>query len=149
MEIKKDQVLIDIEIGNDKSSYQADDIIGQKLHDVCNELYRSYEITHFHECNYQFGTGFIIVANKSVIIDFVTQVIAKLNMFLDQVKTAMKIVNAQTDYEGKLDIAWEQFDDIGFENFPSNFTYHDYNAINEGINQSDEWLLKLNNLLPV
>lgn len=147
MELKHNQVFFEPTMGNDKESYNADTVFGQKLYNLCVEASREFKFTFSHEQNYQFGTGFVFVGSQANISRVVYLLLGQLQKFINQVDDIYRNGMAISDADDRLDYLHQKFKiEMGSDNFSSSFEYDNLSEIKLGIDEGRAWLEKLGSL---
>ena len=140
------RTFLNFSIGNSSESYDAYDLIGQKVFDVINHFEHDEKVDLYQEANYQFGHGVYIVADKATIREIVKTMISESSKFVDYVENYIRESDSIEDEDDKDDFLYEKWK-VMENSFLSTFSYNAVDEIKEDIAASRVFLESMKGLL--
>ena len=99
MEITHNLTHLEISIGTDSDSYDADTVFGQKIYNLCQDEMDNLKTVYFTELNYQLGTGFIIVAEQGEVAKLISHLLSGVQKFINKIDDIYRNAMALSDEE--------------------------------------------------
>lgn len=140
------RTFLSFSIGNSSESYDAYDLIGQKIFDAVEHFKHDEKVNWFNEENYQFGHGLSIVSDKETIREIVNTMISESSKFVDYVENYIRESDSIEDEDDKEDFLYEKWKEME-NSFLSTFSYNAVAEIKEDIDASRKYLEGLKELL--
>ena len=103
------RTFLNFSIGNSSESYDAYDLIGQKIFDVIDHFKHDEKVDLYQEENYQFGYGVLIVSDKPTIRKIIKTMIRESTKFVDYVESYIRESDSIEDEDDKEDFLYEKW----------------------------------------
>lgn len=140
------RTFLSFSIGNSSESYDAYDLIGQKVFDAIDHFEQDEKVNWYKEENYQFGHGLSIVSDKATIRKIIKTMIRETTKFVDYVESYIRESDSIEDEDDKDDFLYEKWK--GEESsFLSTFSYNAVDEIKEDITASRKYLESMKELI--
>lgn len=140
------RTFLNFSIGNSSESYDAYDLIGQKVFDVIDHFEHDEKVDLYQEANYQFGHGVFIVSDKATIRKIIKTVVRETTKFVDYVESYIRESDSIEDEEDKNDFLYEKWKEQE-NSFLSTFSYYPVAEIKEDIAASRKFLESMKELI--
>ena len=147
MEITNNLTHLEISIGTDSDTYNADTVFGQKIYNLCQDKMDDLNTVYFTELNYQFGTGFILVAEQGEVAKLISHLLSEVQKFINKIDDIYRNAMALSDEEIRLDYLHQKLKvDLSELDFSASFNYSDLSEIKSGIDEARTWWKELGQL---
>ena len=140
------RTFLNFSIGNSSESYDAYDLIGQKIFDAIDHFEHDEKVDLYQEANYQFGHGVFIVSDKATIRKIIKTMISESSKFVDYVEKYIYESDSIEDEDDKEDFLYEKWKEME-NSFLSTFSYNAVAEIKEDIAASRKYLESMKELL--
>lgn len=140
------RTFLNFSIGNSSESYDAYDLIGQKIFDVIDHFKHDEKVDLYQEENYQFGYGVLIVSDKPTIRKIIKTMIRESTKFVDYVESYIRESDSIEDEDDKEDFLYKKWKEQE-NSFISMFSHTAVVDIKEDIAASRIFLESMKELL--
>lgn len=140
------RTFLSFSIGNSSETYDAYDLIGQKIFDVAEQFQHDEKVDWYNEENYQFGYGLSVVSDKVTIRKIIKTMIQETTKFVDYVENYIRESESIEDEDDKEDFLYEKWK-VMQDSFISTFSYTAVDEIKEDIAASRVFLESMKELL--
>lgn len=140
------RTFLNFSIGNSSESYDAYDLIGQKVFDAIEHFEHDEKVDLYQESNYQFGHGVYIVSDKATIRKIINTMVREATEFVDYVENYIRESDSIEDEDDKDDFLYAKWKEKE-NSFISTFNYYPVAEIKEDIAASRKFLEGMKGLL--